>query len=150
MSEPIKVVHAGITITYHEGDDRWDFVLRGRERREDTLANAKEAIDKPVKEKRKAFERMACWVRIWSNQPEKVIVTSIGQGKYGSCNAWATAPNGSRSRYLTTDLYPCDIPTNQEKMARMLEICKTMQDLINEKQKLSDKMVKLNPEDYSE
>lgn len=44
-SNHIKVIHSGIEILYVEGENKWTFTLRGRDRSADSLAKAKEYID---------------------------------------------------------------------------------------------------------
>jgi hypothetical protein len=44
----MTITHDDITITYDEKDNRWHFELRGRQRSAESLAKAKEFIDKPV------------------------------------------------------------------------------------------------------
>ena len=51
----ITTVHAGITITYNQDSDRWEFELRGKERHATTLTLAKQAIDKPAPVDKKPF-----------------------------------------------------------------------------------------------
>ena len=63
FSETIKaaltVEYSGITIEYIEDDNKFRFELRGRERKAESLKQAKEWIDKPepVKKPSKKFER---------------------------------------------------------------------------------------------
>lgn len=65
MSEQqeIKIHHNGVEITYNEGRNRFEFILRGRERHAESLAKAREFIDKPVIEKQeKDFKPIQCYV----------------------------------------------------------------------------------------
>lgn len=80
MSE-VKVTYDGVEIVYSEREDKWVFELRGRERKAESLAKAKGAIDKPdPKEKdKKPFERCKAYkVNNWGDNDFRVVeVTSI-------------------------------------------------------------------------
>lgn len=90
MPDTIKVTHNDVTIVYYEDDDVWRFTLRGRDRSADSLAKAKEAIDKPVpKEKAKPFEKIPAWWFQYEQNPKEIEVTGIAEGRsYGSPNEY--------------------------------------------------------------
>lgn len=99
-SKPIQVVHSDITITYNEGEDKWQFTLRGRDRSAESLAKAKEYIDKPLPpEKAKPFEKIPAWFIPYSDEPQKVVVTGIAERERFSSDVavWITN-NGKRSK----------------------------------------------------
>lgn len=105
----ITVEHSGIVITYDEAANLFRFTLRGRERSAESLAKAREAIDKPVKVKGKPFERFQAWFTQYGSV-QKVEVTSIAEG--GS-HVWISFPEGNRgymnrSKVATLFVYPCN------------------------------------------
>lgn len=53
----ITITHNGVTITYSEVENKFVFELRGRERKVDSLREAREAIDKPAPKVKKPFEQ---------------------------------------------------------------------------------------------
>ena len=73
----MKFEHAGITVTYNEKKDVWEFELRGRSRTAPTPAKAKEYIEKePAPDKTKPFPRFKAFKRDGDTFTE-VEVTSI-------------------------------------------------------------------------
>ena len=63
----MKTVYQDIAIEYDEQSNAWKFELRGRSRGADSLAKAKEAIDKEPVEKRKPFPKFEAW--LWAQDP---------------------------------------------------------------------------------
>jgi hypothetical protein len=104
----MKTEYSGIEISYDEGRDKWLFDLRGRSRSAESLAKAKEAIDKEPKEKRtQSFPRFEAYH--WSyNNFGVVIVTSVaddayyGQGK----TFWVVEKDGKRKKERDYGLFP--------------------------------------------
>ncbi len=78
------------TILYDEENNRWKFELRGRHRSAESLAKAKEFIDKPVNDKEeKPFTRIAVFAKpkYGYNKNEMFDigeVTSVAESSYGS------------------------------------------------------------------
>lgn len=108
-TKPIQVVHSDIPITYNEGENRWTFTLRGRDRSAESLAKAKEYIDKPLPpEKAKPFEKIPAWFFEFQSTPKKVEITGIAEGRgYGSNTqyVWINAP-GKRSKEPVHNIVP--------------------------------------------
>lgn len=104
----MKTEYSGIEIAYDEDRNEWLFDLRGRSRKADSLAKAKEAIDKEPKEKRvQAFPRFEAY-NFTYNRLEKVTVTSVAEdGYYGAGKCfWVTGPDGKRKKERASSLYP--------------------------------------------
>ena len=75
----MKFEHAGITVTYNDKKDVWEFELRGRSRTAPTPAKAKEFIDKePAPDKAKPFPRFKALKRDGDTFTE-VEVTSVAE-----------------------------------------------------------------------
>lgn len=103
----MKTEYQGIEINYVEGDNTWRFELRGRDRSAESLAKAKEAIDKQPKEKRTEFPRFDCYKqqRYEDSGYEIVTVTSIAEKGYGGEQFWIS--NGKdRSKEQMHSLFP--------------------------------------------
>lgn len=98
--QAIEVKHGDVLITYHEQDDVWRFTLRGRDRSADSLAKAKEFIDKPVpKDKAKPFEKIPAWWFRYSEPPKPIEVTGIGEHRgYGGGQMVWINHKGTRSK----------------------------------------------------
>ena len=94
----IKVNYDGVEITYLEKDDKWTFTLRGRERSAESLAKAKEAIDKPAPEAKKAFERIPAIKVNYSGIVKRGEITSIAESRAYSNRkeVWFTNGEGRR------------------------------------------------------
>jgi hypothetical protein len=87
----IKVTHNEVDITYNEGKNEWEFVLRGRFRSAPSLTKAREAISKESKEKKGAFERFnALLLKAYSSgDATEVTVTSFaGFSSYEKAPQW--------------------------------------------------------------
>ena len=99
-SEKVSVTYDGIEIEYLEADDKWCFELRGRERKADTLAKAKEAIDKPAPQE-KTFVPIKAYFRegLGSDMRFKeATITSLAEvSGYDGQQVWYTV-NGKRGK----------------------------------------------------
>lgn len=111
---PFKIEHNGVTITYDEPRNLFCFELRGRQRTAESLAKAREAIDKPVKEKAKPFERFKAWKRdsiSWGTSDYvEVEVTSIAEATYDEASeVWVNNTPGSfrsREKIQASSVFP--------------------------------------------
>lgn len=104
--DSIKTTYRGIEISYDEGDDKWHFTLRDKDRSAETLANAKKAIDAPVREGKKPFSRFKAWRKRYNRDEfELVTVTSIANNRYGGQKLWVTGPHGDREQEYPGSLY---------------------------------------------
>jgi hypothetical protein len=96
MSEQLSVKYYDITISYSEQNNRWEFELRGRERYAESLAKAKEAIDKPVFDKSgKKFIPVRAILRDYSGAHPGTI-TSIAESSYRSQQVWFVRDDDKR------------------------------------------------------
>ena len=94
----MKTEYEGIEISYIEGTNDWHFELRGRSRITDSLAKAKEAIDKEPVAKRVSFPRFDCYM--WKYRTLKIVtVTSVAELDYSGKPAfWVTERDGKKER----------------------------------------------------
>lgn len=137
-SKPITVVHSDITITYNEGENKWTFTLRGRDRSADSLAKAKEFIDKPLPpEKAKPFEKIPAWFFRYSSAPKKIEVTGIAEGRgYGGDDKVWISEKGVRSKEsVRLAIYPQN-PKNDQ-------IVQTIVEKMKQREKLSEEISNL-------
>lgn len=95
MGAEVKVTYGGIDIAYNEEQDRWEFELRGRERFADSLAKAKEAIDKPEPKTAKKFVPVRAIMNTYSSVYVGTI-TSIADSGYGPQQVWFTRDSDKR------------------------------------------------------
>lgn len=115
--DQIKVTHNDVEITYNEDKSRWEFTLRGRERYAESLAKAREAIDKPPPspKEEEPFERVeAYYMRYYDDiVGATVTITSIAEARYGGCFVWIVnnehgrwGRKGTREKTAAQLLYP--------------------------------------------
>jgi hypothetical protein len=122
MSDLVKVTYDGVEITYNESRDRWTFELRGRERSAESLAKAKEAIDKPEPKEKAPFARISAYMKSYGDYMksygdkfQKVEVTSVAEDDYGTPRVW-TVRNGDRRKERADSLY-CANAKNESLIA---------------------------------
>jgi hypothetical protein len=76
----LQHTHDGTVITYNEKENKWEFTLRGRDRSAESLAKAKEFIERPVPaEKAKPFEKIPAWLFEHHNKPVRIEITGIAE-----------------------------------------------------------------------
>lgn len=139
----MKTEYNGIEINYVEGTDDWHFELRGRSRKADSLAKAKEAIDKEPAEKRtQAFPRFQAHFYSYS-QWQIVTVTSVAaDGYYGAGTAfWCNEKDGKRRKERDSCLYPVN-PHNDALVVAIKEKDKQIEKIEKEKSDLFEKLQK--------
>lgn len=120
----LTVAYCDITIEYLEDENKFRFELRGRERKAESLKQAKEWIDKPepAKKSSKKFERFnVTYSGGYSGGAHKksrcvVTVTSASEDRYREDKsdpsaAWVLRQNGSREKLGVHWLYPIN-PTS--------------------------------------
>ena len=132
-TEAIKVMHNDVLITYEERRDVWTFSLRGRERSADSLAKAKEAIDKVPKEKNK-FERVKVYGSPSYSSGFKLEIgeiTSLCEKTYGSQQAW-TVFGKDREKALCSNLFPVT-PNNTAIVEKILQLNKEIEQLTHKR-----------------
>jgi hypothetical protein len=104
------LVHRKIQIGYDEDTNRWEFEQGGREYTAESLAKAREDLDKLIdKQEKKNFQRIAAWHRRGWNHPEfqMVEVTSIGPHHFGPPSEAWIAIAGRREKVRVDSLYKC-------------------------------------------
>lgn len=140
-SKPIQVVHSDITITYNEGEDKWQFTLRGRDRSAESLAKAKEYIDKPLPpEKAKPFEKIPGWFFPYSDKPQKVEITGIAERRYRSEAVWISISGKRQKENINYHVYPSNSKNDtliEEILAAQKEIEKLQKNVSESKRRLS-------------
>jgi hypothetical protein len=138
---PIQVVHDETTITYNESEDKWEFTLRGRDRSAESLAKAKEYIDKPVPaEKAKPFEKIPAWFLRYERKPVQIEVTGIAERpRYGGDNQVWIKSGTHRSKENVRDIVPSN-PKNDALIVSMLENLEARSKLVSEYEKLRQKL----------
>lgn len=133
----LKITYDGIEIEYLEDKNVWRFELRGRERRANSLLEAKTAIDRPVKEKpAKEFERFEAHLThgyMDHRQRQVVTVTSVADANH----VWISSEDKNRlsgrieidrSKKHITDLWAIT-PENRKLWEEFDAIGKTIKHL---------------------
>jgi hypothetical protein len=152
----IKQTYLGIEIGYDEKENRWDFELRGRERHSESLTKAKEAIDAPMPEGKKAFKRIAAFMfphdgGYYSSSKKEFTpcqITSIADSNYGY-ELWVVSGAGYKERSKRrADSVVLDTPGNVKLIQEWLKLDQQMQQVIKDKEMIAKAMVHVNPKDY--
>lgn len=138
--EAMKCTYSDIEISYNEDKDRWDFELRGRRRSAESLAKAKEAIDKEPAEKRKqVFPRFTAYRFRYGQEIETVTVTSVADEQgFGGLRFWIAGKNG-REKERCTMLFPVN-ESNDAIIIEMQSIQTQMDALEEKKDALREKL----------
>jgi hypothetical protein len=140
-TKPITVVHDDTTITYNESENRWTFTLRGRDRSAESLAKAKEYIDKPLPpEKAKPFEKIPAWFLPYHDKPEKVEVTGIAERRYGAEEVWINVGGRRKKEAVAYKVYPSNTKNDaliEQILAAQKEISKLKQNIDESKSHLA-------------
>lgn len=133
------VTYHGTEVGYYESINKWVFVLRGRERTVESLAQAKEAIDKPVKEKKPEFKPVAAFkFETWGDDKfSPVTITSLIEG--GNCVWIQSKDSGYRTNGRTKEQAD-KIYLNTPENALLIEAWK---ELNTQKTDIEKKMSKL-------
>lgn len=119
----IQYTHEETAITYDEGRNVWTFTLRGRDRSAESLAKAKEFIDRPIPaEKAKPFEKISAWKSNYSDAPENVEVTGIAEGtRYGrGPQVWIKDSDGKRQKQSVLGILYASDEKNDAIAAEMI------------------------------
>lgn len=128
----IEFTHDGTLITYDEQENKWKFTLRGRDRSAESLAKAKEIIDKPVPaEKAKPFEKIPAWLFKYSSEtPVKVEITGIAEGYgYGRSEfVWVNNAKKRSKEMIAGGVYPSN-EKNDFMVAQIIAKMKTVAEL---------------------
>ena len=96
MADTLEVKYKEVEIVYSEENSRFEFELRGKERYAESLAKAKEAIDKPVPGPAgKKFEPVRALFRSFRGVKPGTI-TSIAESGYRSQEVWFTQDEDKR------------------------------------------------------
>lgn len=131
----------GTTITYDEPENLWRFTLRGRDRSASSLVQAKEAIDKPVSEKTKPFEKISAWWFRYSDMPQKIEITGIAEGRSSRDQyVWIKSDSGRSKESVGFSIYPSDAKNDaiaEAVIARMNEISELHKEIDKSKLKLN-------------
>src|SRR6516225_9350131 len=135
----ITVEYNKIQITYDESTNRWEFELRGRDRFSESLAKAKEAIDKPVPADKPepTFKPVLCWKGRWSDEWIQFTVTSIAGSKYGRQEVWASNEKTARSKHPADEMHPCN-PHNDAIVAEIQRANRALAEMRKQRDDLVD------------
>lgn len=153
-NEIMKTNYNGTDIAYQERENNWIFELRGRERVAESLAAAKEAIDKPYSAKADGpqFERFPAWVK-YDGTLRLCTVTSEAYSRYHSKMFWITLdpaqPSTIKRRVSSADKRRMQAnhydlfrrtPENDKLAAQRIDLDKEIERLHEERNKRQEQM----------
>jgi len=138
----IVVRHEDIDITYDQEKNVWRLPLRGRERSFESLAKAKEAINRPAPEgKKSGFAPTQAWLQQGAYDGSSwcpTTITAIAEISCGTQRVWATFPGGRRKMRLS-DLYLTST-ANNALIEKMSELTKQIEALEDTRREMANKM----------
>lgn len=151
MSDVIRQTYRDVEIVYVERSDRWNFIVNGRERNVESLAKAKESIDRSLdyEHKEKPWKPFAAYWKDYGCDFVPVMVTSEADKRYGSTRYyWISKPgrNGKkeRSKESEFELYAVT-PENDKAIARWRELDAEIERLSKEQRELTETLAKIAP-----
>ena len=136
MSDTISVKYSGAEITYDENKNKWVFELNGNERKAESLANAKAAIDKPRPKEKKAFEPIPVYFSNFSEYKEAHITSIADNSDYRGGNYCWIVCGRERSKESASRLF-----ARNEKNAKIIAEIKAHEKDLETIRKRSDKLV---------
>lgn len=150
-TETIKQTYRDVEIVYVERDDKWNFIVNGRERNLESLAKAKESIDRALDRevKEKPWKPFEAWYenRYGGREYEKVRVTSEADRDYGRRQFWITREKdnsyGGKEQKRSKEQIDCLFavtPENDEKIRQMIELRKQADELYAQASTLRSKL----------
>ncbi len=112
-SQEIAVDYNGVHVVYNEGNNKWKFDVRGREREADSLEAAKLVIDRPEPKEKPPFDRFEAWHLAYGDSIETVTVTSVAYNTASwrsDAEVWVSSVDGNgkpdRSKKDVSSIYP--------------------------------------------
>lgn len=150
-NEPIKQTYRDVEVIYVESSDHWNFIVNGRERNAESLAKAKEFIDRSLdyERKEKPWKPFAAYHKDYNRDFTPITVTSEADRGYGSARYfWVSRsnPNGSKQRSKESELeIYAATPENEAAIARWRELNAEVDRIEAEKRVLVEGMAKIAP-----
>lgn len=152
-TDTITQTYRDIEIIYVEREDKWNFTVNGRERNLESLAKAKESIDRALDRevKEKPWKPFEAWYenRYGSHDYEKVRVTSEADRDYGRRQFWIireVEDRGTKTQKrqkVQIDYLFAVTPENDEKVRRVIELRKQADELYEQAGTLRSELVSI-------
>lgn len=133
----IKQTYREVEIVYVESQDKWNFTVNGRERNSDSLAQAKESINRSLdyEKKERPWKPFPAYHQDYNRDFEPVTITSIADKSYGSRTYYWVSNGKKRSKESGHELYAAT-PENEQRITRWRELDKEVDRLEDEKRQL--------------
>ena len=145
MSDTITIQHHGVEIVYLERENRFQAVIRGRERSFESLAKAKEAIDKPDPQEKEAFKRAPIWYARYQGTPVEAEVTSLAEKpSYGDGNFFWISSEGRRQKEPQRSLFERS-ESNDAIVKQMAQLDSDIEGLQKKRNKLFEGLKHFKP-----
>lgn len=156
-TEQPKYTYRDIEIVYIEGSDRWNFTVNGKERNRESLAKAKESIDRALdtEVKERPWKPFEAWYesRFGGNRDfKKVTVTSEADKDYGRRQFWisekiepkyASDKTTKRSKVSMEYLFAAT-PENDERIDRIIALREQAEKLYAESRTISGQLTPIS------
>lgn len=142
MSTLIQYTHNETVITYDESRNVWSFTMRDQDRSTESLAKAKEFIDRPEPVKAKPFEKIPAWIFKYSEGPKRVEVTGIAEGHSSRQKVWIKNSKGGGSK---EDVAYYIYPSNTENDDKVSDILEKMKEIKAIEKRVSELKESLQP-----
>lgn len=138
----MQVTHSGVVITYDERQNNWQFTLRNRERVANSLALAKEFINRPVKEtKANTFQRQKVYHKRNDCYGENVPRWKIIEATSITARNFIQTVDGKEREQITPfQLFPVGESKNDELVKRSEELTVEIVKLRNERDAVEKKL----------
>ncbi len=147
----MKTTYEEIEIEYREGDNKWGFTLNGRQRSAESLAKAKEFIDKWLEragtEREPPFQRVDAYYYGYEEFKRRTI-TSIAEGRSynGKPYVWTVDEKGKREKENSADMILIT-PKNVEKIKELADITKKEKELSKQWREIFDSLSRFEVKD---
>lgn len=155
-TETIKQTYRDVEIVYVESDDKWNFTVNGRERNLESLAKAKESIDRALDKevKERPWKPFEAWYTggYGGGDFQKVRVTSEADKDYGRRQFWISreAENKynqkeQKRQKVTMDYLFATSPQNDEKIDKIISLREQADKLYAEASTLKGQLAAIEP-----
>lgn len=156
-TEQIKQTYRDVEIIYIERDDKWNFTVNGRERNLESLAKAKESIDRALDKevKERPWKPFEAWYeeRFGSREYQKARVTSEADRDYGQRQFWISreikpkyaGDKDHKREKVGMDYLFAATPENDEKIGQIISLREQAEKLYAEASALKSELAPIQP-----
>lgn len=155
--ETIRKTYRDVEIVYVESDDKWNFTVNGRERNLESLAKAKESIDRALDRevRERPWKPFEAWYenRYGSTEYQKVRVTSEADRDYGRRQFWISkeikpkyaGDKTNKKEKVGMDYLFAATPENDERISQVTSLREQAEKLYAEASTLRSQLAPIQP-----